>query len=131
LITLSQEVKTSSWDKYFVREVEDKITQQVLPGVREIEEAVKSNKSLLKYFPNAINTIQKASVLVPTSILGAVLVKNGELPIDSNAVICGCGIAAMGSLALEIHNKKKEEKNQIENNGLYLVYKVKEKLKNL
>ena len=127
LIKISKEVKTGIWDKSFVRDVEDSIIQYVLPGVKEIEEAVKTNKSLLKYFPDVINTMKTSSILLPTSIIGAVLVKNGVLS-TSAPVLYGCVAATIGSVALDVYKKKKEDAVKIENNGLYLVYKAKDKL---
>ena len=132
LVKLSTNIKTAVWDKSFVRDVEDSIIQYVLPSINEIEEAVKTNKSFFKYFPDTINAIKSTTPLLSTSVVGAVLVNYVGLPMSSNAVLCGCGAAmTVGALAADIHNKKKEAKSQIENNGFYLVYKVKEKLKKI
>jgi hypothetical protein len=124
LVTLANQVNSSVWDENFVQDVEDQLAIDVWPEVKNIENAVNENKSLLKYANKTMESLFSIPTIGSTSFLGAALVYMGVMP-DSVQSLCTCGAAALLKTAVKIASEEKKEDNKIKQNDLFLVYHTK------
>ena len=125
IITFSREIESAAWEKDFPYEVDQLFIEKVKPTIIEIEEAVKSNRLLLKL---ASNFAQKSIILPSSSALGFLISRLDDIPnIISQSLAIGLGATAVASNT--IYNWK-VEKNKIEKNQLYFYYKLGKELGN-
>jgi hypothetical protein len=123
MIRFSENVKAASWDEDFSAEVRTVYVRDVEPGVREIEEAVKSNSYLRSLARKLIDTPQN---ILGGSVLGLVVSPLSNLPfIVSGALGAGLGAAIA---AYDAHEEVQEKQAKLEQNQLFFYYKAGEQL---
>jgi hypothetical protein len=125
IVRFSKEIESAQWGDQFPEEVESIVIEHIEPAVLEIEEAVKSNKLLLKLIRKYVD---KPLVLPGTSALGMLLSSVSELPeVVSQALSL---VAGSATLALDAAREWREETELAERNQLFFYYRLGKLLNN-
>lgn len=125
IIKYSEEIKNASWDAEFSAEAEGIFNRDIAPAVRDIEDAVKSNSSLIEL---ATRKLVDKPALISTSVFSFIVSQLSSFP-----TITKLAMAASVGAATALYDAYKEfQKQQIstEQNQLYFYYRAGELLSN-
>lgn len=126
IIIFSEDMRTAAWDKDFPGEADQLFHKDIAPAVLEIEESLKSTKSLLMFFERVAR-----KPLVGGGVLSVILSQMGALPnlLPSPITVAG-GLAAAGLTTLVEYGEILKERKNIEHNQLYFYYRAGKMLQN-
>lgn len=118
MVNLSNDIKSASWDEDFPADVQQVYQQKIAPALIEIEEKLQSTE--LKEFltRRIVEKWEFAAGSIGAAVLGA-----------SISPLAGIGAAmlATGIFIKSGQSELKEKIQEIERNGLYFYYKIKNK----
>jgi hypothetical protein len=114
----AEKIKTASWDENFSTEAENVFHKEIEPAVLDLEDAVKSNPSLLSL---ATRNVANASAL-GTSAFSFFISHLALLP-----TVTGLALAAsigVGTASYDAYKKWKEQEQKIGQHQLYFYYRA-------
>lgn len=119
VIGYAEKIQSASWDEDFTVEAEQVFRRDLAPAVLDIEDAVKSQPSLLAL---SLRKAADKNVLL-TSLFSFVVSNFTDLPkITQLMLMAG---TAGATTALEVWNEWQNQKGSIEKNQLYFYYSAK------
>ncbi len=121
VIGYSNSIENVPWERGFSQEVEEIFLTHVEPTILEIEEAYKSNKSLLNIIPN----ILQHKGFPTSSALGIALSQFSQFPKTILALSIAGGVT-LG--AYEAVKERRKESKKVENHQLFFYYRAGELL---
>lgn len=119
IIEFSESLRTAAWDEEFPLEAEQVFHRDVAPAVLDIEEEVRSNRSLLSLLNRGLRKPAATG-----GIITVALSQLSALPELALYASLGGTVLATSSVLLSMINDYKEESKQLEQNQLYFYYRA-------
>lgn len=122
IMKYSETIRNASWDKDFWLDVEDIFHRDIEPAVIDIEDAVKSNSSMLAIASRKL--VDKPAL--GTSIFSFIL---AQLSSFSSLTTMAIAASAGASVAVfDAYKESRKQKQEVEQNQLYFYYRAGELL---
>lgn len=122
IMKYSDKIRNASWDEEFSAEAEETFHRDIEPAVLDIEDAVRSNKSLLELSLRKLVDKPAAG----TSILSFIVSQLSALPTITTMVLAaGVGTA---TAIYDAHIEAQRQQQTVEQNQLYFYYRAGELL---
>jgi hypothetical protein len=118
VIGFSREMQHAGWDKGFPAEADLVFYERVAPAVLEIEEAIKTSKSLLALSNRLLN-----KPLASGGVLSVLLSQITELPMLASVALLGGAAAAAATVGSTYYDIVQDRKTA-EQNQLYFYYRA-------
>jgi hypothetical protein len=122
IMKYSDKIRNASWDKEFSAEAEETFHREIEPAVLDIEDAVKSNRSLVEIAARKL--VDKPALT--TSLFSFIVSQISALPtISSLGMSIGIGTA---TAIYDAVKEAQQQSGELQRNQLYFYYRAKELL---
>jgi len=121
IMKYSNDISSETWDEDFKKASEEIFYKDIEPTLIDIEDAIKSNKYLIKLTDRYSSSPQQFAV----PVVSVALTNFSNIP---DLISLAFGGASIVANIYDVFNKWKEEFNKIKQNQLFFYYELKRKL---